>query len=183
MSRKAQSGLDRCLATARKLWLRLRFTPRFSTQQAGLMALYDADNFVRIGPHFKNRTLMEFGFEHDGVYEGPKSTYAFDPVGQLGQPRWLALRRSGAQYSGYLSNDGFSWTPFGSALTLPDTSSDLHTALYGFNGRSANPSETAAFDQFGTGLAFHNRSDGAFQVAQFLAGTYTRIAQCRYPRQ
>ena len=147
--------------------VRLRFTPEYSTQQAGLMALYDADNYIRIGPHFKNRTLMEFGFEQEGVYQGPASTYEFDPLGQAGNPRWLALRRAGPDYTAYLSSDGFAWRPFGTKLTLPDTSGDVKAAIYAFNGRSANPSAGAVFEHFGAGLAFHNRPDGPFRVSDF----------------
>jgi hypothetical protein len=147
--------------------VRLRFIPHHATQQAGLMAMYDADNYVRVGAHFKNRTLLEFGYEQDGSYQGPQSTYAFDPLGQVGQPRWFALRRSGAGYSAYLSQDGFTWTPFGTPLTLPDTSGDLHSAVYAFNGRSADTSQRAVFDHFGVGLAFHNRPDGPFEPGRF----------------
>jgi hypothetical protein len=159
--------------------VRLQFTPEYSTQQAGLMALYDADNYVRVGPHFKNRTLLEFGFEHEGVYQGPQSAYVFDPLGQVGQPRWLALRRKGSEYVAYMSPDGFNWNQFGGRLTLPDTSGDLHSAVYAFNGRSDNPSERAVFDHFGTGLAFHDRPSGSFQVAQFPG--WTVHENCKAP--
>jgi hypothetical protein len=147
--------------------VRLRFTPEHSTQQAGLMAMYDPDNYVRLGPHFKNRTLMEFGSEREGVYQGLASTYEFDPLGQAEHPRWLALRRAGPDYTAYLSSDGFAWRPFGSKLTLPDTSRDLKAAVYAFNGRSANPPARAVFEHFGTGIAFHNRPEGPFRVADF----------------
>ncbi len=159
--------------------VRLQLAPEYSTQQAGLMALYDADNYVRVGYHFKNRTLLEFGFEHDGTYEGPQSTYVFDPLGQTGQARWLALRRSGAEYTAYLSPNGFYWNQFGHKLNLPDTSGDLHSAVYAFNGRSTNPSELAVFDHFGTGLAFHDRPDGPFNVAQFPG--WTAHENCQTP--
>lgn len=78
-----------------------------------------------------------------------------------------------------MSADGFSWTPVGTPLTLPDTSGDLHSAVYAFNGRSTNPSERAIFDHFGTGLAFHHRPDGPFQVAQFPGWTVTD--DCKVP--
>jgi len=149
--------------------VRLRFTPQSPTQQAGLMVLYDADNYIRLGPHYKNRALMEFGVEHDGAYQGPASTYEFDPMGQAGLPRWLTLRRSGTSYTAYLSSDGFAWRQFGGGLTLPDTSGDLKTAIYAFNGRSNNSSARAIFEHFGTGLAFHSRPEGPFQVSAFPA--------------
>jgi hypothetical protein len=159
--------------------VRLRFTPEYPTQQAGLMALYDPDNFVRVGPHFKSRTFLEFGFEHEGVYHGPESTYVFDPLGGTGQARWLALRRTGPEYTAYVSSDGFSWNQFGDKLTLPDTSGDLHAAVYAFNGRSANPSGRAVFDHLGSGLAFHHRPDGPLDGAQF-PGWKVR-QECRTP--
>jgi hypothetical protein len=147
--------------------VRLRFAPEHSSQQAGLMAMHDADNYVRLGPHHKNRALMEFGFERDGAYDGPNSTYEFDPLGQIGGPRWLALRRTGKNFTAYLSSDGFAWRTFGNRLPLQDASGDLRTAVYAFNGRSINPSAHAVFDHFGTGLSFHSRANAPFRVSEF----------------
>jgi hypothetical protein len=144
---------------------RIRFTPEYSTQQAGVMAMRDADNYVRLGPHFKNRALLEFGFERAGVYEGPQSIYSFDPRGQVGQPLWLALRRNGSTYTAYVSLDGFEWAPFGRKLNVPNVSGELHAAVYAFNGRSDNPSTRAVFDHFGVGLAFHDRPPGPLRLA------------------
>jgi hypothetical protein len=131
------------------------------------MAMYDPDNYIRLGPHHKNRALMEFGFERYGIFDGPNSKYEFDPLGQIGGSRWLALRRTGGELTAYLSSDGFAWQRFGSGLSLPKTSGDLHSAIYAFNGRSENPAAQAVFDHFGTGLSFHSRTNEPFRVSEY----------------
>ena len=159
--------------------VRLRFIPEHAGQTAGLMAFYDADNFVRLGPHYKDRSLMEFGVERQGAYITRESAYLFDPLGQTGFARWLAIRRTGPSYSAFLSSDGFDWKPYGNPLDLPDTSGDLRTAIYAFNGRSMSPPAKAEFKQFGAGLGFHNRADGRFQIEQ-LPG-WKVFPQCKSP--
>jgi hypothetical protein len=148
---------------------RLRFTPKYPSQQAGLMTMFDADRFIRLGDHFKNNLLMELGLEVDGFYQNDLTTYAFDVLAQKGIARWLAIRRSGQEYQAFVSSDGFYWRGFGSKLTLPGSGKSPKAAIYAFNGRSNNPSETAGFDQFGAALSFHSRLDGQFQVDQFPA--------------
>lgn len=145
--------------------VRLRFTPEYSTQQAGLMAIYDADNYIRLGQHFKNRPMLEFGFEWKGIYEQPLSLYLYDPFGQLGRSRWLSLRRDGNRYASYTSENGFAWTPFGNPVTMPDRADDPHVAIYAFNGRSSSLPARAEFDQLGAGIAFHHRQEGPFRPA------------------
>jgi hypothetical protein len=167
------------IADGEEATVRLRFTPEYPAQQAGLMAMYDADNYVRVGPHFKNRPFLEFGFEVGGEYQGPTSTYAFDSLGERGVPRWLALRRKGPDYTAYESLDGFKWSPFGTRLTLPDRKSAPASAVYAFNGRSNKPSAKAVFDHFGVGIAFHDRAPGPFRAAEF-AGWVER-GDCKMP--
>jgi hypothetical protein len=167
------------IADGEEATVRLRFTPEYPAQQAGLMAMYDANNYVRVGPHFKNRTFLEFGFEVGGIYQGPTSTYAFDPMGEQGVPRWLALRRTGFDYTAYESLDGFKWSPFGARLTLPDRKGAPASAVYAFNGRSSKPSAKAVFDHFGVAVAFHDRTPGPFRAAEF-AGWAER-GDCKMP--
>lgn len=141
---------------------RLRFVPEFPTQQAGLMIMFSPDQYVRLGPHFKNRPLMEFGSEINGEYQREISTYEFDPLGQQGIPRWLSIRRSGDHYRAYSGLDGMEWKEFGTLLHVPSNAADPQSAIYAFNGRSSDPSTTAIFDQFGTAMAFHHRPEGPF---------------------
>ncbi|MCZ2156351.1 MAG: hypothetical protein LC114_21020 [Bryobacterales bacterium] len=155
--------------------VRLRFTPEYTNQQAGLMAMYDPDNYVRVGQHFKNRPMLEFGFEWNGSYNrDPLSTYLFDPMGQLGQARWLALRRNGVHYTSYISSDGLSWAPFGKPVAPPDRLDDPRAAIYALNGRSSSPPTSAEFDQFGVGMAFHHRPDGPFETPESSAWRQSR---------
>ena len=76
---------------------RLRFMPKYPSQQAGLMTMFDADHFVRLGDHFKNNLLMELGLEVGSVYQNALTTYAFDVLAQKGIPagwRYAAQRKS-----------------------------------------------------------------------------------------
>lgn len=155
---------------------RLRFSPDHPAQQAGVMAMVDADHFVRFGSHFKDRTLMEFGQEIDGKYQVGSVVYAFDPLGQLGLARWFALRRSGDNYHAFLSSDGFSWRDFGPTFNM---GGDARAAIYAFNGRTSGPSTTATFDGFGTALSFHNRPDGEFPPGR--RGQWSSASQCVSP--
>jgi hypothetical protein len=158
---------------------RLRFMPKYPSQQAGLMTMFDADHFVRLGDHFKNNLLMELGLEVGGVYQNALTTYAFDVLAQKGISRWLAIRRSAEEYQAFVSSDGVYWRDFGSKLTLPGSGKSPKAAIYAFNGRSNNPSETASFDQFGAALSFHSRLDDQFQVQQFPA--WEQKVQCGSP--
>jgi hypothetical protein len=148
---------------------RLRFAPEYASQQAGIMAMFDTDRFVRLGDHFKNNLLMELGLETEAFYQNALTTYAFDFLAQKGISRWLAIRRSGQEYEAFISSDGFYWRDFGSKLTLSSDGKSPQAAIYAFNGRSNNPPATATFDQFGSALSFHSRSDQLFQVEQFPA--------------
>jgi hypothetical protein len=148
---------------------RLRFSPGHPSQQAGLMAMFDADRFVRLGDHFKNNLLMELGIETEAYYQNALTTYSFDVLAQKGISRWLAIRRSGQDYQAFVSSDGFYWRNFGSKLNLPGAGASPKAAVYAFNGRSNNPSEIATFDQFGAALSFHSRTDQPFRVEHFPA--------------
>ena len=159
--------------------VQLRFTPESPTQQAGLMAMYDPDNFVRLGPHFKNRTFLEFGIEREGAYQRAGSSYLYDPLGQAGLPRWLAIRRHGAEYGGFLSADGFTWSQFGEKLTLAGREQPPRAAIYAFNGRSSSSSSTAIFRDFGVGVQWHNREEGPFHPERL--GRWEERSECSHP--
>jgi hypothetical protein len=169
-----QTGLP--VADGEEAMVRLQFSPDRPTQQAGIMAMIDADNYVRLGHHFKSRNLLEFAHESRGKFLTQAATYEYDPAGQQGGSRWFAVRRTGDEYKGYLSSDGFSWRPFGTPLTLASGSPAPRAALYAFNGRTSNPSATAVFDQFGSALAFHDREPGPWTGTT--APSWTEQSEC-----
>jgi hypothetical protein len=145
----------------------LSFTPESATQQAGVMALGDADHFVRFGQHFKDRAMLEQSYEVSAIPNQDRSHFLADPLGQFGRPRWFSLRRSGSRYEAFSSADGFGWTQFAPAVEVGGLPLNQRAALYAFNGRSDGPSSTAIFHAFRAGPAFHNRTDGPFNAEDF----------------
>jgi hypothetical protein len=145
----------------------LQFTPEYPTQQAGIMAFSNPDRFVRFGYHFKSRPMLEFGFEIDGRYHGPQSTYLYDPLAHTGLFRWLTVRRSANVYQAFESSDGINWRNFGAPLNVTLDDGHVLAALYAFNGRSRQPSARAGFRNFSSGLSFHHRPAGPVKPDAF----------------
>ncbi len=146
---------------------RMKFVPEQAIQQAGMMILESPDRFVRLGQHFKIRPMMEFAYETQGQYHDPEALYKFDPLGQLGMPRWFSIRRQGSSYAGFLSADGFHWQRFGKDLEMADPMNEARLGIYAFNGRTDIASARASFDNLGVGISFHDRPDGPLQMADF----------------
>jgi hypothetical protein len=155
------------LDSGHEVTVELDFTSERATQQAGLMAFGDPDNFVRFGHHFKDRTMLEQSYEIDGNFHTQASNYRFDSLGQFGRPRWLSLRREGNEYLAFLSTDGLQWAPFGPPMEVAGLPSNPRAAIYAFNGRSDGPSADATFRDFRVGPAFHDRKSGPFDAAEF----------------
>lgn len=142
--------------------VKMHFLPQHATQQAGLIVMADADNFVRLGSHFKTRSMLEVGHEANGSYAMRESVYRYDPLGQSGLPLWLSLRRTGDAFQGYISRDGVLWQAYGEVQEPETLRRNLHAGVYAFNGRTDIPSAPARFASLTAGLRFHNRPDGAF---------------------
>lgn len=140
--------------------VQMRFLPQHATQQAGLMLFVDPDNYVRIGSHFKTRSMLEIGHESEGKYAMWKSAYRYDPLAQAGLPLWLSLRRSGNTFQGFISRDGFNWESYGDVQNPATLLKDLRVAIYAFNGRTDIPSATAEFSSLASGLRFYQRPSG-----------------------
>jgi hypothetical protein len=157
----------------------LQFTPEYPTQQAGIMAFSNPDQFVRFGYHFKSRPMLEFGFETDGRYHGPQSTYLYDLLAQTNLFRWLSIRRAGDIYEAFESSDGLNWRSFGLPLKVASEDGQVLAALYAFNGRSQQPPARAEFRKFRTGLSFHHRAAGPTKADAFPGWTVEQ--SCREP--
>jgi hypothetical protein len=150
-----------------EVFARMVFVPEYAVQQAGIMVFQSPDQYVRFGNHFKIRSMTEFALEARARYQGPEGVYQYDPLGQLGMPRWLAIRRTGSTYTAFRSEDGFSWNQFGKPLRMPDPMSAARLGIYAFNGRTDIPSARAVFDDIGAGISFHDRADGPFDEGVF----------------
>ena len=147
--------------------VQMKFLPQHATQQAGLMLFVDPDNYVRIGSHFKTRSMLEIGHESEGKYAMWKSAYRYDPLAQTGLPLWLSLRRSGNTFQGFISRDGFNWESYGDVQSPPTSLKDLRVAIYAFNGRTDIPSASAEFSSLASGLRFHHRPSRRFDPSAF----------------
>lgn len=147
--------------------VRMSFLPQHATQQAGLLLIQDDDNFVRLGSHFKIRSMLEVGHERDGTYAMWQSAYRYDPLGQSGLPLWLSLRRDGDTFQGYVSRDGAHWESYGPPQQFQPNGKTFMGGIYAFNGRTNIPASTARFSAPTTGIRFHHRPDGPFNPEQF----------------
>lgn len=68
-------------------------------------------------------------------------------VNSLTFPQWLRLVRTGNSISGYVSNNGTSWTQVGGATTFSSLSSSLQVGFAVASGTSTNKSALAQFDK------------------------------------
>jgi len=150
---------------------RMKFTPGHATQQAGLMIFQNPDHYIRLGNHFKNRTMTEFVLEVEGQYQGPEGTFTYDLLGQSGEWRWLSIRRNEEEYVAFVSSDGISWKQFGEPLIMPRPITAGRIGLYAFNGRTDIPSATAAFQNLGVGISFHHLPAGPLDPNMFTGWT------------
>jgi hypothetical protein len=144
---------------------RLTFTPERATQQAGILIYRDADQYVKFGRQFLARPQLEFGAEVNGRYLKPPQTFAYDPDAQTGEPVWLSIRRLGEEYLAFVSSDGLRWRPFGNRLQLSEPLGTGKAGIFAHNGRSDAPSAEARFDHVSVGVSFHNRPQGAADLA------------------
>lgn len=153
------------VGAADEVTARMLFTPERATQQAGLLIYGDADRYVKLGRQFLSRPQLEFGMESDGRYGKPPGTFGYDPDAQNGDPVWLSIRRSGAEYSAFVSQDGLRWRPFGNVLSLPMPSPRV--GVFAHNGRSDAPSTAVRFDRLSVGLSFHDLPPQPFDIARY----------------
>lgn len=158
---------------------RLQFRPEHVGQQAGLVLLRDADNYVKLARHFTSRTFFEFGLESDGVYRKPRGSFEFDPAGQDGRPLWLSIRKCGGTAQAFRSHDGDAWRKTSIALDAAVLTGPLRVGVYANRSRTDSPETVAAFDYLAHGLMFHHRADGPAAPEMF--DGWRRECDCAEP--
>jgi hypothetical protein len=139
--------------------VRLRFTPEYEAQQAGIVIWEDENNFVRLGRKFIGRVHIEFGHEAHGGFRLDTVNSVYDPSGQDGAPLWLTIRRDGAAFRAYSSTDGLHWRQIGVPIVHSQPMPKARAGVFGFNGRRQVPAATARFDHISAGPVFYDLPD------------------------
>ncbi len=140
---------------------RLRFTPQREAHQAGILILSGPDHYVNLGRRFFARNQIEFSHEEPPNPSGVPHPGVFDPDGQSGQPVWLAIRRQGNTYYGFVSRDGQVWEPAGPPITPHKPLEKARAGIYAYHGRREAPSIEAEFTHLSTGLVM-DQLEGSF---------------------
>jgi len=137
--------------------LTLSVTPHTATQQAGLIAYQDDDNYLKLDWEFTGGSaqLVETSEDFSFTPNAPE-TNAFPTVLKSiptagivsGTTLWLKLVKSGSRYQTYYSADGTSWTPF---YEVGASLSNVKAGLFSYNRAGTSTDLTTAFDYFRAG--------------------------------
>jgi regulation of enolase protein 1 (concanavalin A-like superfamily) len=138
---------------------RMIFSPRTQYDQAGIMIFDDVDNYVRLARHLRRRTSFHFTAEIRGIRSVEPDTFVEDPLGQTGEPVWLAIRRNGQEFHAFTSTDGWHWSRMGHVVKAPLSTDKARVALYAFSDAEADPPPIATFDRVNVGPPMANWGD------------------------
>jgi regulation of enolase protein 1 (concanavalin A-like superfamily) len=130
---------------------RMVFTPRTQYDQAGIMVFVDPDNYVRLGRHLRRRNSFIFASEIRGARSIEAETFSDDPLGQTGEPVWLAIRRVGDEFRAFTSTDGWNWFELANVVKAPLPAAKARVALYAFSDTESEHSPRAVFDHVSYG--------------------------------
>ncbi len=134
-----------------QLVARMVFSPKTQYDQAGIMVFEDVNNYVRLARHLRRRNSFLFTAEIKGVRSVEPETFADDPMGQTGEPVWLAIRRNGQEFHAFSSTDGWNWSEFGHVVSAPLAPTKARAAIYAFSDTSTEPPPVALFDHVSIG--------------------------------
>ena len=123
----------------------VRFTPTSNFQFAGLLIYQDPSNAIQFGRAFCNwpDKCVGNGIYFDNIQYGELGGSNYATVTPNPSQAYLRLRREGATYTGYYSEDGANWTVIG------QHTSNLTSFRVGLIAAQAYEAETIAdFDYF-----------------------------------
>lgn len=163
------------VATSDEVVARMRFTPEMAYQQAGIMVYESPDSYVKLARHFTTRVEWEFGLETAGRYHKPPGTWTYDPLGQDGEPVWVAIRRRAEQFEAFVSQDGTNWRKVGNTLRKEGEMRRPRAAIFAFNGQANANSVEAVFSHLSVGLTV---PDWPQQLKGNDTGGWRQITSC-----
>ncbi|MFC5531433.1 S-layer homology domain-containing protein [Cohnella yongneupensis] len=115
--------------------------PTANWEQTGLLVYIDGSNHIKLNRVHDDRLKFQFGYKQDGVWNS--GTYTnIDDADITNADYYLRLKKTGATYTGYYSQDGVTYTEIGSyTVYFPG---DKRIGLYNCNGTNV----IADFDYF-----------------------------------
>ena len=121
--------------------------PHAATQQAGIIAYQDDDNYLKLDWEYSSGAARLSETTEDSLSGTPVTQLLTTiPTGSLlGNTVWLRMVKVGPRYATYYSADGTHYTPIynvGASLT------NVKVGLFAFNGTGTSTDLTVAFDYF-----------------------------------
>jgi beta-glucosidase len=128
--------------------LTLNSAPHAATQQAGVIAYQDDDNYLKFDWEFSSGAARLSETTEDSLSGAPVTQVLTTlPTAGLvnGDTVWLRMVKNGPRYTTYYSTDG---TNFVQLYNVGASLSDVKVGLFSFNGAGTSSDLTAAFDDF-----------------------------------
>jgi beta-glucosidase len=125
--------------------------PDAATQQAGLIAYQDDDNYLKFDLEATSSTNVQFNTTlEDSLRDGLQTAQTLNttPANDLypaDNTIWLRMTKTGYTYSTFYSLDGDTWVP---VWTTGATLQDVDVGLLSINRASSDTTLTASFDFF-----------------------------------
>ena len=122
--------------------------PHTPTQQAGIIAYQDDDNYLKLDWEFSGGAARLSETTEDSLSGNPVSQVltTIPTAGVLtGDTVWLRMVKQGPRYTTYYSTDGVNFTPI---YNVGASLSNVKVGLFGFNGAGTSNDLQVAFDDF-----------------------------------
>ena len=127
--------------------LTLSTPPHASTQQAGIIAYQDDDNYLKLDWEFSRGAARLAETTEDSLSGTPitQQLASVPTAGILGNTVWLRMVKHGPRYAAYYSTDGVTWVPvYEAGASLQN----VQAGLFAFNGAGTTSDLQVAFDYF-----------------------------------
>ena len=124
--------------------------PDTATQQGGIIAYQDDDNYLKFDLEATSPTNIQFNTTLEDTLNGVQvnqtlNTLNANTILPANNTIWLRMSKHGAQYSTSYSVDGQTWTP---VWTTGATLTDLQAGLFAFNRAGTSTDLDVTFDYF-----------------------------------
>ncbi|HEY3088424.1 MAG TPA: glycoside hydrolase family 3 C-terminal domain-containing protein [Jatrophihabitantaceae bacterium] len=130
--------------------LTFSYRPNAATQQGGIIAYQDDDNYLKFDLEATSPTNIQFNTSLEDTLVGVQvnqtlNTLNANSILPANNTIWLRMTKNGAHYSTFYSVDGVTWVPVwttGATLTNP------RIGLFAFNRAGTTTDLAVAFDYF-----------------------------------
>jgi beta-glucosidase len=129
--------------------LTLSHAPRTATQQAGIIAYQDDDDYLKLDWEFSGTGAQLSEITEDSLSGAPvRQVLATIPTAGLtigDGTLWLRMVKDGPRYTTYYSTDGSTFVPI---YNVGASIANVKVGLFAFNGAGTSTDLQAAFDYF-----------------------------------